>query len=224
MARRINRLHPHGSKYERKTDWKHGQEVVKPLKKEDFDEMVRLCTVRRDAAAPGSGEYYRWYRNYVILIVGVNTGNRIGVICEQTARDYAGGQYTVTEHKTGKRKQMELNPEVYKIVSGYCEEFGFKNNAYIFRPYRNRDIPMTREGVWHMIKNLAEDAGVKYCVGAHSLRKSFGRWIYDETHDIHMVQRLLDHESTIVTQRYIGLEEESVQVKRESVNFVPKYM
>jgi integrase len=223
VAREIKRMHPHGSTYVRKTEYKHGQEVVKPLERKDFDEMTRLCTVKRDAAAEGSDEYYRWYRNYVILIVGVNTGNRITTITEQTARDYAGGKYTVVEHKTGKRIEMDINPDVYRIIQNYIDAFSFKNNNYIFRTNLITDRPIARQTAWRMIKAVASEAGIKYCIGTHSLRKSYGRWIYDETHDIFLVQKLLQHNSAEVTQRYICLEDSKVQSKRESINYVPKF-
>lgn len=223
MARIIKRFNPHRSRYERKTERAHGQEIVKPLKFKDFEEMVRICTTKRDSAKKGSPKYYQWYRNYIILLVGTNTGNRIVTICEQIARDYAGGEYTVTEHKTGKRFQVTLNKEVYREIEKYIKTFKFQNNEFIFRTKQNIDRPIDRTTAWRMIKTLAKAAGVKYMVGPHSLRKSFGRWEYDRSHDIFLVQKLLQHTSAEVTQRYIGLEDSKVQQARERVNNLSKY-
>ena len=49
MPRQLKRFNPKGSKYERKTLDKHGREVVKPFKKEDYEEMQRILRVRMES-------------------------------------------------------------------------------------------------------------------------------------------------------------------------------
>lgn len=223
MAREYKRFLPNGSNYQRKTKNKRGQEVVKPLKKDDFEEMVRLCLAHRDEAEKGSNEYFRWYRNYILLIVGVNTGNRIGTIIEQVPRDYAGGEYTVTEHKTGKRQQFALNQEVYKIIKDYIDEFNFGQYDFMFPKTINSKDAITRMAAWKMIKQLVEEANIEYAVGCHSLRKSYGRWIWDDTHDLLLVQQLLQHSSAETTMTYIGLERNDIQKVRSKIEHLPDY-
>ncbi|MBP3891942.1 MAG: tyrosine-type recombinase/integrase [Solobacterium sp.] len=210
------------NKYQRKTKDKHGREVVKPIDVKDYEEMVRLCLVHRDQAKTDK-EYYRWYRNYVILTVGVNTGNRITTIIEQIPRDYAGGKYTVTEHKTRKRQQYTLNPDVYSIVKKYIDEFDIGMNQFMFMSKFGSRQAITREGVWKMITNLAKEANIEYPVGCHSLRKSYGRWKWDETHDLLLVQSLLMHDSAEETMRYICLEANEIDEARTQIAYIPRY-
>lgn len=210
------------NKYQRKTATKHGREIVKPIDKKDYAEMIRLCLIHRDEAK-NQKEYYRWYRNYILLIVGVNTGNRITTIIEQIPRDYAGGKYTVTEHKTGKRQQYSLNQGVYQIVKRYIDEFGLGFNEFMFKRDINSNEAITRMGVWKMIKQLAKEAGIEYPVACHSLRKSYGRWIWDETHDLLLVQSLLMHDSAEETMRYICLESNEIDEARSQVAHLTRY-
>ena len=210
------------NKYQRKTKDKHGREVVKPIDVKDYEEMVRLCLVHRDQAKTDK-EYYRWYRNYVILTVGVNTGNRITTIIEQIPRDYAGGKYTVTEHKTRKRQQYTLNPDVYSIVKKYIDEFDIGMNQFMFMSKFGSRQAITREGVWKMITKLAKEANIEYPVGCHSLRKSYGRWKWDETHDLLLVQSLLMHDSAEETMRYICLEANEIDEARTQIAYIPRY-
>ena len=210
------------NKYQRKTKDKHGREVVKPIDVKDYEEMVRLCLVHRDQAKTDK-EYYRWYRNYVILTVGVNSGNRITTIIEQIPRDYAGGKYTVTEHKTRKRQQYTLNPDVYSIVKKYIDEFDIGMNQFMFMSKFGSRQAITREGVWKMITNLAKEANIEYPVGCHSLRKSYGRWKWDETHDLLLVQSLLMHDSAEETMRYICLEANEIDEARTQIAYIPRY-
>ena len=57
--RQLKRYNPKGSKYERKTIDKHGREVVKPFKKEDYEEMQRVLRVRMESLEKDSDEYFR---------------------------------------------------------------------------------------------------------------------------------------------------------------------
>ena len=177
MARQYKRFqHKYygNNKYERKTIDRHGREIVKPIDRKDFEEMVRITLMHRDKAK-NPKEYYRYYRNYVLLMVGVNTGNRITTIIEQIPRDYAGGKYTVTEHKTGKRQQFILSNEVYSIVKKYIDTFNITMNEFMFKSNLESKEAITREATWHMIKKLQKEAGIEYPIGCHSLRKSYGR-------------------------------------------------
>lgn len=209
--------------YDRKTKNKHGREFVKPIKKEDFDTMIRLCLVKRDKYKEGSQRYRTWYRNYILLILGVNTGNRIEVLVELTPRDIAGGEYTVVEFKTGKTQQFTMNPEVYKVVKKFIDKYKIGLNEFIFTTQHDKNAAMTREMAWKVIKSLANDAGIEYIVACHSLRKSYGRWEWDRTKDLLYVQQLLMHSSAEHTMRYICLEANDVHEARRQIQNIPRY-
>ena len=59
MPRIYKRFKPHGSTYVRKTAYKHGREVVKPIDVDDFEEMVRICLIHRDEYKPSSKQYFK---------------------------------------------------------------------------------------------------------------------------------------------------------------------
>ena len=148
--------------YLRKTDDKHGREIVKPFIKSDFDEMVRCCLNHRDKHNPESWRYRVWYRNYILLILGVNTGNRIETLIELTPRDIAGGQYTCKEMKTGKVQQFNMNADVYATVREYIERYNIQMNEYIFESRQGlKGYPITRQQAWRVIKQLAKEAGIE---------------------------------------------------------------
>ena len=186
--------------------------------------MVRCCLNHRDKHAPESWKYRVWYRNYILLILGVNTGNRIETLIELTPRDIAGGQYTCKEMKTGKVQQFTMNQDIYAIVSEYIERYAIQPNGYIFESRQGlKGYPITRQQAWRVIKQLADEAGIKYPVACHSLRKSYGRWYWDETHDLLTTQKLLMHESAAETMLYIMLEPSDIQEVRESINHTEKW-
>jgi len=177
-----------------------GQNITKPLTKADYAAMSTQALINRDKCKPGSESYYKAYRDYMLLLIGVNTGCRIEVECEMRARDFKGG----------------LN-EVQK----YINAFGLTDHEFLFKTFKNKYDAITRVTAWRRIKALADQVGVKYTVGAHSLRKSYGRWLYDETHDIHLVQQFYMHGSAETTERYICLEKGDIDAKRGKVRNLP---
>ena len=191
-----------------------GRVDVYPFKLKDFNEMCRLCLLYRDRSPRDSHDYMRWYRNYVMLILGVNTGCRIETLLQLTPKHISGGCVRITEFKTEKIQRYELNDKVYEIVEEYMEWLNISDREYIFHTYKDSTKPLTRQMAYKVIQELAKDAGIRYAVGCHSLRKSYGRFTYDETHDIHLVQRMLGHSNPVITQQYICLEDEAVTKAR----------
>ncbi|WP_314673571.1 tyrosine-type recombinase/integrase [uncultured Solobacterium sp.] len=186
--------------------------------------MVRCCLNHRDKHNPESWKYRVWYRNYILLILGVNTGNRIETLIELTPRDIAGGQYTCKEMKTGKVQQFNMNADVYATVREYIERYNIQMNEYIFESRQGlKGYPITRQQAWRVVKQLAKEAGIEYPVACHSLRKSYGRWYWDSTHDLLTTQKLLMHESAAETMLYIMLEPSDIQEVRESINHTEKW-
>ena len=178
--------------------------------------MCRLALIFRDRAKPDSHDYMRWYRNYVILILGCNTGCRIETLLQLTPKHIAGGRVRITEFKTEKIQRYDLNDKVFQIVDDYIKWLNISDREYIFKTFRHSNKPLTRVQAYKVIQQLGDAAGIKYSIGCHSLRKSYGRFTYDETHDIHLVQRMLGHSDPSITQQYICLEDEIVTKARGS--------
>lgn len=195
-----------------------GQVDVFPIKLNQFNEMCRICLVNRDKAEEGSYEKRMWWRNYVILILGVNTGARISTLLRLRPIDIAGGHVKIYETKTHKTFKYEINERVYGVVREYINEYGISDYEYIFTGKRSGKTgkPLTRQQCRTMILQLAKMVGIDYKVGCHSLRKSYGRYEYDKSKDLPKVQRLLGHESPIVTLQYICLEDEKVDKARKA--------
>lgn len=224
MPRQLKRFQPKGSKYVRKTQDKHGQEIVKPLLKKDYDEMQRICRNLQESSLKGSEAYYRYARDSILMHLGVNCGARITTLIELTWRDIMGGALTITEHKTGKRIQWQLNDKVFAPIEKYVKEFGIHENQYLFTKSRETDFPIRRETAWRRIKQYARKAGVKYPIGCHSLRKSYARWDWDERHDLLRCSSLLNHEDPLTTMTYICLEKGDVQEARRQIDNTSKWL
>jgi len=80
---------------------------------------------------------------------------------------------------------------------------GIKSSDLIF--------PITERAVQKQIKLVCEYLGYDG-ISTHSFRKWYATEIYKNNgFDIALVQRLLQHSSSLITQRYIGIEPQRIE-------------
>jgi len=60
-----------------------------------------------------------------------------------------------------------------------------------------------------------DDRKLKVCF--HSLRHSYGTLMYDQTHDLYVVQRALGHKTTVMSMRYAKMTDERLQEATEAL-------
>jgi integrase/recombinase XerD len=68
---------------------------------------------------------------------------------------------------------------------------------------------MSREAAWQVIHRAAKRAGLRGCIGTHSLRKTFGTDIYLRSgRDIRITQEALHHATVEATIAYLPVAHE----------------
>ncbi|PMB07702.1 integrase [Fischerella thermalis CCMEE 5273] len=63
---------------------------------------------------------------------------------------------------------------------------------------------------WNIINAAAKHAGIKECIGCHSLRKTFGYHATKNGVGIAVLQKVFNHSHPAVTERYIGLMQDDI--------------
>jgi integrase/recombinase XerD len=79
--------------------------------------------------------------------------------------------------------------------------------AVLFLNHRGQKL--TRQGVWLILKEAAQAAGVGADVTPHTLRHSFARYLVGAGEDLRRVQELLGHANLSTTQVYRQAESEA---------------
>ena len=75
MARQYKRdLIKQGPEAKTREIKRQGQNITKPLTKADYAAMSNQALINRDKCRSGTEAYYRAYRDYMLLLIGVNTG------------------------------------------------------------------------------------------------------------------------------------------------------
>ena len=141
------------------------------------------------------------------LVLEGNLGLRISDILKLRPCDIIndGGRYhlEVIEQKTQKRRSFTVPLVIKQYIENFCLRRGIMNNERIF--------PLTERAVQKQLALVCDYLGYEG-ISTHSFRKWYATEIYKANgYDIALVQRLLQHSSSAVTQRYIGIEPRRIE-------------
>lgn len=171
------------------------------------------------------------YRNALMFVIGINVGLRASDLLElkwsqifDEDGSIANG-ITVKEDKTEKFRTFYLNESCKTAIIEYYN--GLKK-----KPAKSEYVFSSRKGDGHIevrpagliLKNAAKAVGIKYNVGTHSMRKTFGYWQLkahkDDALFLCHLQEMFNHSSPQITLRYCGLAEEEMEQYYNDVNLL----
>lgn len=141
------------------------------------------------------------------LVLEGNLGLRISDILKLRLSDIVrdGERYRleITEQKTGKQRVFTIPLVIQQYMENYCLRNGIRPNDLMF--------PITERAVQKQLALVCDYLGYTG-ISTHSFRKWYATEIYKSSgYDIALVQRLLQHSSAAVTQRYIGMEPQRIE-------------
>ena len=135
-----------------------------------------------------------------VLMLEANLGLRISDILKLRLSDIVkdGERYrlSITEQKTGKARVFTVPLALYQFIRCYCMDNDIPADAVIF--------PLTERAVQKQLKIVCDYLEYEG-ISTHSFRKFYATEIYQSSgYNIALVQQLLQHSSTAVTQKYTG--------------------
>lgn len=144
--------------------------------------------------------------------IGLNLALRISDLLAIRFSDINGDRLIIKEGKTGKQANIKLNVKTQLLINQI--QLDHPEHIYLFQSYRNQQAinsiprPLTRRAVANAFYEIGEEVKVK--LGSHSMRKTRGFMLYNNTKDIARVMNMLRHSSVGVTLRYIGITQDDV--------------
>ena len=141
------------------------------------------------------------------LVLEGNLGLRISDILRLRPCDIVrdGDRYRleIVEQKTGKHRVFTIPLVIQQYIENYCLRNGIRSSDPLF--------PITERAVQKQLAIVCGYLGFEG-ISTHSFRKWYATEIYKNNgYDIALVQRLLQHSSAAVTQRYIGIEPQRIE-------------
>lgn len=149
------------------------------------------------------------------LIVEANMGLRISDILKLKLSDIVkdGERYrlNIKEQKTKKERFFTVLVEAYQHLKIYCLENNIKPDEQIFK--------FTERGVQNKLKMVCDYLGYEG-ISTHSFRKFFATQIYiNNDYNVVLVQQLLQHSTPAVTQKYIGIQPQQIEIALQNHNY-----
>lgn len=122
------------------------------------------------------------YRNYAMIILGLNTAFRIGDLLRLQWSDVFNQRQNcfrehicITEQKTGKERSVAVNTSVHDVLNVLHDKYHYTDaDQYLFPNGRKSQSHISRSQAFRIIKEAAEYANLDEHISCHSLRKTFG--------------------------------------------------
>ncbi len=148
-------------------------------------------------------------RNYMLLIIGLNSALRISDILGLTYGDvynYEQGIWkthiVVTEQKTGKINRIYMNREIRKTLEKYTNPAEQESASWLFVSQMQKAQHLSRYQAYRIVRKAAAFAGLDANISCHSLRKTFGYHAWKQGTPPALLMSIYNHSAYQVTKRY----------------------
>lgn len=144
-------------------------------------------------------------RDYIMFILGINTGLRMGDILRLKTADVLAldtkknKRMTIAEGKTKKKRTISL-----KAVYAEVHEYALTNESEWMFPSRQGTKAISVTQAYRVLTKAAWWNDIE-SVGTHTLRKTYAYHLYKQTKDVALIQNILNHSSPDITLEYIGI-------------------
>ena len=156
------------------------------------------------------------YRNYMIFVLGINTGLRIGDLLSLKVEDIKNKSHIIIkEQKTSKNKQFLINENLRRELDKYIE--GMSEHEYLFQSRIGQNKALSRFQAYRILSAAGREAGLER-IACHSTRKTFGYHHYKRYKDVALLQKLFNHSSPSITLDYIGITQDIIDNSIEDFN------
>lgn len=181
--------------------------ATKPLDNETIEKIISSIFLPQDV------------RN--ALLIELNTGLRIMDIAKLKFSQIQFGILELVEQKTKKTQITKINMDLVRYLN---------TNKTWSGDYMFLEAKRKRNGieycapksfvryVQNKLKVVCECEHINHeFISTHSFRKTFATNAFNQTKDLVFVQKLLNHSSVSITQRYINVDQERIDNFREKI-------
>lgn len=142
-------------------------------------------------------------------LLGIRISDIINLKLNSIVKDGNNYRLDITEQKTGKKRTFKVENNIYSFIQDYAIENGKKKTEQLFT--------ISERAVQKQLKIVADYLGIEN-ISTHSFRKLFATTVYtDSNHNIELVRELLQHSSTVTTQRYIKANTKEVETALNNI-------
>ena len=156
------------------------------------------------------------YKMSLLISIGCFWGLRISDILSLRWKDILNvDEFTIIEHKTGKQRTIRINPQLKRHIADCYKQINpIGINAPILVSQKGTTYTIQRINI--ILKEIKADYKLSIKnFSCHSLRKTFGRQVYNQNSDnaelaLVKLMELFNHSNVAITKRYLGLRQEEL--------------
>ena len=149
-------------------------------------------------------------RNRAILETLYSCGLRVSELCNLKLSDlYLDEGFIKVEGKGSKQRLVPISQRAISEIELWEEDRingkikpGFEDYVFLARWGKN----ISRIMVFHLIKELAEKAGIKKVISPHTFRHSFATHLLEGGANLRAIQAMMGHESIATTEIYTHID------------------
>lgn len=164
------------------------------------------------------------HEKYLMLWeLSVGLGFRISDTLPLTVADVTGNDTEITEKKTGKRRMLVLNERLQALTDRYIKKYNLKPDDKLIFANNSSGIKtksIDRSQAYRKLKEEVQKVCPDIRFSNHTCRKTWAYMLYlANDKNIAIVQKALNHSSSLTTADYIGLSKK--ELREKLTNFDP---
>lgn len=156
-------------------------------------------------------------RNRAVLETLYSCGLRVSELCHLKISDlFLDEEFIRVEGKGSKQRLVPISPRAIKELRYWLVDrnqwrmkAGYEDFVFLAR-WGNG---LSRIMVFHLIKELAEKAGIKKSISPHTFRHSFATHLLEGGANLRAIQAMLGHESIATTEIYTHIDRSTLRAE-----------
>jgi len=150
-------------------------------------------------------------RNRAIIETLYGCGLRVSeLVTLKLSQLYIDERYVIIQGKGNKQRLVPISPVAIEQITLYLEQTrshqvaqrGSEDILFLNR----RGAMLTRQMIFHIVKQLCELAGIRKVISPHTLRHSFATHLLEGGANLRAIQQMLGHESITTTEIYVHID------------------
>jgi integrase len=151
-------------------------------------------------------------RNYLLFVIGINTGIKSNQILNLKIRDVVDDEYKIKEYIGIDNKEYFINEPISQAVKEFLEENEIDLNSYLFESQKS-DLPINRSHLYRILNKAVSECNIDIHIGNETLRKTFGYHYYYKTRDVKYLKEIFNQASQKTLFEYLGIDNDLVECK-----------
>ena len=198
-----------------------GQHETQPIKDKKQLQSLLYYLLNKVDKAKTDVKRYQADRNYMLVLVGLNTAFRAEDLLQLRVIDL-NGYISIKENKTGKMQNFKMNKAFKDEVDAYVKRWELGKYDYMFMGQKTivngqkYTLPINRQQGHRIVSNAGKEIGINFVFGLHSLRKTFGYQYINNGGNVLTLMKMYNHDAPDVTLRYVCWGREDAEKAREN--------